>query len=78
VLRQACGIRFGLRTYDWMLEIGAVFMRTETELILKSRRVIPARLLQHGFEFTYPHWRSAALDLSRVGHLDRSFALHRR
>jgi NAD dependent epimerase/dehydratase family enzyme len=46
-----------------MLEIGAVFMRTETELILKSRRVVPARLLEYGFTFKYPDWRSAARDL---------------
>jgi len=38
-------------------------MRTETELILKSRRVIPARLLQSGFEFRFQHWRQAAEDL---------------
>jgi hypothetical protein len=46
-----------------MLAIGAVFMRTETELILKSRRVVPARLLEHGFRFKYPDWRGAARDL---------------
>jgi uncharacterized protein (TIGR01777 family) len=63
ILRQACGIPFGLPASKWMLEIGAVFMRTETELILKSRRVVPARLLEHGFTFTYPHWRTAAHDL---------------
>jgi NAD dependent epimerase/dehydratase family enzyme len=40
-------------------------MRTETELILKSRRVVPARLLEHGFKFKYPDWRDAALDLCR-------------
>ena len=44
---------------EWMLEIGAVFMRTETELILKSRRVVPARLLEHGFRFKYPDWNGA-------------------
>ena len=49
ILREACGVRFGLPASRWMLEIGAVFMRTETELILKSRRVVPARLLEHGF-----------------------------
>jgi NAD dependent epimerase/dehydratase family enzyme len=38
-------------------------MRTETELILKSRRVVPARLLEHGFKFKYPDWRDAAFDL---------------
>jgi uncharacterized protein (TIGR01777 family) len=65
VLREACGIRLGLPATRWMLEIGAVFMGTETELILKSRRVVPARLLEHGFEFKYPDWRDAARDLCR-------------
>ena len=65
VLREACGVPLGLPAKKWMLEIGAVFMRTETELILKSRRVVPARLIKHGFKFKYPYWRDAALDLSR-------------
>ncbi len=65
VLRQACGVPLGLPATKWMLEIGAMFMRTETELILKSRRVVPARLLEHGFTFTYPYWRDAAPDLWR-------------
>jgi len=38
-------------------------MRTETELILKSRRVVPGRLLEHGFTFTFPAWNDAARDL---------------
>ena len=63
LLREACGASFGLPASKWMVEIGAVFMRTEPELILKSRRVVPARLLEHGFEFKYPNWRSAAGDL---------------
>lgn len=62
-LREACGVPVGLPATRWMLEIGAVFMRTETELILKSRRVIPGRLLEHGFTFRYPEWRPAARDL---------------
>jgi len=65
MLREACGVRLGLPAREWMLELGAVFMRTETELILKSRRVVPARLLEHGFKFKYPYWRDAALDLCR-------------
>jgi NAD dependent epimerase/dehydratase family enzyme len=65
VLREACGVPLGLPAKKWMLEIGAVFMRTETELILKSRRVVPARLVEHGFRFKYPDWRDAALDLCR-------------
>jgi uncharacterized protein len=69
VLREACGVRFGLPTKKWMLEIGAVFMRTETELILKSRRVVPARLVEHGFAFNYPDWRSAAYDLCRCARI---------
>ena len=62
-LREASGIRVGLPATKWMLEIGAVFMRTETELILKSRRVVPGRLLQSGFVFDYPSWNAAARDL---------------
>jgi len=46
-----------------MLEIGAVFLRTETELILKSRRVIPGRMLSAGFQFEFPEWPPAAADL---------------
>jgi uncharacterized protein len=64
-LRDAHGSSFGLPARKWMLEIGAVLMRTETELILKSRRVVPARLLEHGFQFAYPDWRTAARDLCR-------------
>src|SRR5436189_6062389 len=56
ILRGACGASFGLPATKWMLEIGAVFMRTETELILKSRRVVPTKLLEHGFKFKYPDW----------------------
>ena len=63
LLRDACGVPFGLPGSSWMLEVGAVFMRTETELILKSRRVVPARLLEHGFRFRYPDWGTAARDL---------------
>ena len=65
VLREACGVPLGLPAKKWMLGICAVFMRTETELILKSRRVVPARLLEHGFNFKYPNWLDAALDLCR-------------
>ena len=63
ILRDACGVPFGLPAHRWMLEIGALFMRTETELILKSRRVVPARLLESGFRFQYPDWPGAARDL---------------
>jgi uncharacterized protein len=62
-LRQAWGTRIGLPAAQWMLEIGAHFLRTETELILKSRRVVPQRLLEAGFEFNFAEWPSAAGDL---------------
>jgi uncharacterized protein len=62
-LRQAWGIRIGLPATEQMLEIGAFFFRTETELILKSRRVVPARLLREGFTFEFPEWRAAAKEL---------------
>jgi NAD dependent epimerase/dehydratase family enzyme len=63
VLRQAWGARLGLPATKWMLEIGAFFLRTETELILKSRRVIPKRLPDAGFQFCFTDWPSAAQDL---------------
>ena len=63
ILRESAGASFGLPATKWMLEIGALFMGTETELILKSRRVIPGRLMEHGFEFKYPNWSDAARDL---------------
>ncbi len=62
-LRRACGIRFGLPATSWMLEVGAFLMRTESELAAKSRRVVPGRLLAHGFEFDHPTWPNAARDL---------------
>jgi TIGR01777 family protein len=62
-LRAAWGISFGLPATGWMLEIGASVLGTETELILKSRRVTPGRLLQSGFVFQFPTWTEAAQDL---------------
>jgi len=62
-IRRAWGARFGLPAAAWMLTVGAFFLRTETELILKSRRVVPGRLLASGFEFKFPEWRGAARDL---------------
>ncbi len=64
-LREAAGVRIGLPATRWMLEVGALFMRTETELVLKSRRVVPGRLLDSGFSFRFPVWPEAARDLAR-------------
>jgi len=63
ILREAWGIRFGMPARGWMLEIGTFLMRTESELVLKSRRVAPGRLLAAGFQFRFPEWRAAAKDL---------------
>jgi NAD dependent epimerase/dehydratase family enzyme len=56
-------MRAGLPAPLWTMEIGAFLLRTESELILKSRRVVPGRLLQSGFAFVYPEWPAAAKDL---------------
>ena len=62
-LRQAWGTSIGLPATRWMLEIGTFFRRTETELVLKSRRVIPRRLVEDGFQFQFPEWAAAAQNL---------------
>src|SRR5262249_9377038 len=62
-LREAWGIRVGLPASVWMLEVATFLMRTESELVLKSRRVVPARLLQEGFTFEYATWAEAAREL---------------
>jgi uncharacterized protein (TIGR01777 family) len=63
VLRQAYGMPIGLPATAWMAAIGALVLQTETELILKSRRVVPGRMLAAGFEFQFPNWPEAARDL---------------
>lgn len=62
-LRDAWGIRLGLPIPGYMLAIGTFVLRTESELILKSRRVVPGRLLADGFQFLFPEWPAAARDL---------------
>ncbi|MFD8499158.1 TIGR01777 family oxidoreductase [Amycolatopsis sp. NPDC059657] len=64
-LCRACGVKIGLPATKWMAEIGALVLRSDTELLLKSRRVTPGRLLGDGFGFEYPEWPDAALDLAR-------------
>src|SRR6266550_7592420 len=65
VLRSAWGAPFGLPVTEWMLELGAFVFQSETELILKSRRVVPAKLLQSGFAFQFPAWADAARELCK-------------
>ena len=58
-IRKVCRAPFGLPAPLWLLEIGAFFLRTETELLIKSRRVVPGKLLAGGFSFLHPHLRPA-------------------
>lgn len=62
-LRQQMGIRVGLPSPRWMLELGAIFIRTETELVLKSRWVIPDRMEREGFNFNYATLEAALADI---------------
>jgi uncharacterized protein (TIGR01777 family) len=66
-LRAAWDVRVGLPATRWMAELGAFFVRTDTELVLKSRRVVPARLLGAGFSFDFPEWPAAARELVARG-----------
>jgi uncharacterized protein (TIGR01777 family) len=63
-LREVCHMPLGLPATAGMLELGAFLLRTETELIIKSRRVIPGVLSKAGFEFHYPFIRDAFKELS--------------
>ncbi len=63
-LRQSMNRRTGLPASKWMLETGAAALRTETELILKSRWVVPERLVREGFRFRYPALGNALADLN--------------
>lgn len=58
-LREVTGCRLGLPASKWMLKLGALIMGTETELILKSRWVLPTRILETGFQFKYPFLKDA-------------------
>jgi len=62
-LRDSWRQPVGVPAPAWLIEIGAFLMRTESELVLKSRRVIPGRLLNAGFSFMYPEWPAAAQEL---------------
>jgi hypothetical protein len=64
-LRRVIGVPLGLPTPRWLLEVGAALLRTETELVIKSRRVVPGRLLASGFTFRFPEMEGAFRDLHR-------------
>jgi len=64
MLRQSLGRRFGMPAPRWLLECGAVLIRTETELVLKSRWVLPERLLQAGYQFRYATLEAALEEIA--------------
>ena len=66
LVRKTCGAPLGLPATQWMLEVGAFFLRTETELIIKSRRVVPGKLLASGFQFHFPQLENALRDLQHT------------
>ncbi|TNH26606.1 DUF1731 domain-containing protein [Micromonospora orduensis] len=63
-LRSAWRMPVGLPATRWMAEVGAFALRSDTELLFKSRRVAPARLSDAGFTFDHPRWPAAAVDLT--------------
>ena len=63
LLRKETGHKVGLPAYKWMLKIGAIIIGTETELILKSRWVVPAKIRETGFQFKFPNLENAFADI---------------
>jgi len=64
ILRRVVGARFGLPLMRWMLELGSLAIHSESELLLKSRWVLPTRLLAEGFEFDYPDLEHAVRQIT--------------
>lgn len=62
-LRDVTNTKFGLPAFEWMLKLGAAFIGTETELVLKSRWVIPAKIINTGFTFKYPFLKTALANI---------------
>ncbi|MGH3352691.1 MAG: TIGR01777 family oxidoreductase [Nocardioides sp.] len=77
-LRKEAGMPIALPATRWMAEIGAWALRTDTELLLKSRRVVPGRLREAGFEFEYADWAAAAHDLVCRARARQTNQSHRR
>ncbi|MFF0013282.1 TIGR01777 family oxidoreductase [Streptomyces sp. NPDC005374] len=71
-LRTAWGVPVGLPATRWMAEVGAYALRSDTELLLKSRRVVPGRLHAAGFAFAYSEWERAAASLVQRARLLRA------
>jgi uncharacterized protein len=63
IIRRESGVLFGLPATRWMLEVAAFLHRTEAELIIKSRLVVPGRLLAAGFQFRFPRMEDAIREI---------------
>jgi hypothetical protein len=63
ILREAWGVVLGLPAPAWLIEVGCFLLRTESELVLKSRNVVSGRLEEAGFRFLFSDWPQAARDL---------------
>jgi uncharacterized protein len=63
IMRRESGVPFGLPATRWMLEVTAFLHRTEAELIIKSRLVLPGRLLAAGFQFRFPRMEDAIREI---------------
>jgi uncharacterized protein (TIGR01777 family) len=66
MVRRAYGARFGIPTPAWLLRLGAVLIRTETELVLKSRWVQPEKLLDAGFVYSQPELGRALQQIAKA------------
>ena len=66
LIRSAYGVPFGLPSPTWVLELGAKVIGTETELILKSRWVLPKRLVDSGYSFIFPKAAHAIKDIISI------------
>lgn len=73
ILREQIAMPIGLPSAGWMIRLGAVALRTEAELLLKSRWAEPARLLDEGFRFRWPEWSAAADDLLHRSGIEKFF-----
>lgn len=63
-LRQVLGVPTGIPIGEQLLEFGAKLIGTETELVLKSRNVIPKKLQENGFQFVYGTLEKALYNLT--------------
>lgn len=63
LLREALGVKFGMPLFTWQIKLGAFIIGTSAELVLKSRRVVPTKLMEAGFVHQYPELGMAFKDL---------------